>query len=214
MIDYLNPYFQIDQHGWHLPHWQQDAVFVFVTWRLADSLPANVLRDWTIEQRIWLEKHPMPWEASTRDEYMERFPKRIEQWLDEGSGSCALRDPKLRGIVGKTLAHFEGQRHAVRAYVVMPNHVHILFQPLNGYSLQDILHTWKSYSSQQIRKSVVPKGEFCEFWNSGYWDRLIRNQAHFDRCVRYIRNNPVKGNLPESQFSLFENPACGGGAGI
>jgi REP element-mobilizing transposase RayT len=210
MIDSLNPYVQIDQHGLHLPHWQQGAVFIFVTWRLADSLPANVLRDWTVERRIWLEKNPLPWEASIRTEYAERFPKRVEKWLDQGSGSCALRDPKLRTMVEETLAHFEGQRHAVRAYVVMPNHVHVLFQPLNGYLLQDILHTWKSFSSQQIRRYLASTGDF---WNSGYWDRLIRNQSHFARCVRYIRNNPVQAKLPASQFSLFENPDCEGGAG-
>ncbi|WPJ97116.1 transposase [Coraliomargarita algicola] len=204
MSEFLNPYAHIDQHGLNLPHWQQGEAFVFVTWRMADSLPENVLRGWSSERRIWFEKQPLPWDASTRAEYRERFPLRIERWLDPGSGSCALSDPTLRLIVEGALSHFEGERHAVRSYVIMPNHVHILFQPLSGCLLEDILHTWKSYSSQQIMKTTKHTGEF---WSAGYWDRLIRDRTHFERCVRYIRNNPAKAKLNPSQFSLYENEA-------
>jgi len=44
---FMNPVSEIDQHKNHLPHWQQNDVFVFVTWRLADSIPSKKLAQWT-----------------------------------------------------------------------------------------------------------------------------------------------------------------------
>ncbi|MFP4156595.1 MAG: transposase [Opitutales bacterium] len=82
------------------------------------------------------------------------------------------------------MKYFNGERYRLDSFVLMPNHVHVLFQPERRYKLKAILHTWKSFSSKEIHRST---GQIGALWAEGYWDRLIRNQAHLDACRRYIR---------------------------
>ncbi len=200
MQDFLNPYDVIERHGLALPHWQQGSTCVFVTWRLADALPAAKLRDWKNERALWFETHPLPWDRSTWEEYNERFPKRMEAWLDRGMGACLLREPETRQILADALHFFDAQRYHLRSYVIMPNHVHVLFQPHSGYELAAILHSWKSYTAKRVRKRVGGAGDV---WQRGYWDRLIRNQQHLDRCEQYIRKNPEIAGLASKTYSYY-----------
>lgn len=199
MKDFLNPYDVVKMHGTSLPHWQQGTAFIFVTWRLADSLPSQKLREWKDERLVWLSKYPLPWDTALWAKYNERFPERMEAWLDCGLGSCLLREPGFRGVVCRALEHFDWERYVMHSYVVMPNHVHLLFQLQDGFLLEEILHSWKSYTSKEIHKLTSGAGKL---WQQGYWDRLIRSRQHFDRSVRYIRENPVKAGLVEGNFSL------------
>ncbi|MGZ0707547.1 REP-associated tyrosine transposase [Coraliomargarita sp. W4R53] len=201
MQDFFNPYDVIQRHGAALPHWQQGSAYVFATWRLADSLPSNLLRELKSERGIWMSKHPIPWEAVTWEEYNERFPMRMEAWLDRGMGSCLLRQPQLRRVICGALRHFDSDRYTVAAYVVMPNHVHIVFQPQEGCLIEDIMHSWKSYTSKEVHKLT---GNCGELWQRGYWDRLIRSQLHFDRCLRYIRENPADAGLVGAHYTWYE----------
>ena len=50
---------------------------------------------------------------------------------------------------------FNGQRYVLGEYVVMPNHVHALVRPLANHDLDRILHSWKSFSANQISKRTV-----------------------------------------------------------
>jgi hypothetical protein len=54
---YLNPYKPIDRHTVNLPHWQQGETWIFVTWRLADSLPKSVVEKLN-EQKKHLGSEP------------------------------------------------------------------------------------------------------------------------------------------------------------
>ena len=78
----------------NLPHWRQEHVTYYVTFRLADSLPRAMLRQWVAERDAWLTRHPKPWDSPTRDEYHRRFTARLEEWLDAGYGSCVLAQPE------------------------------------------------------------------------------------------------------------------------
>jgi len=60
-MNYLNPEGDIRQSGDSLPHWQQEAVTQFVTFRLADSLPKSLIEEWSSERDHWLADHPKPW---------------------------------------------------------------------------------------------------------------------------------------------------------
>ncbi|MEN8661717.1 MAG: REP-associated tyrosine transposase [Lentimonas sp.] len=202
MSQFFNPYLKVDQHGSKLPHWQQGEAFVFVTYRLADSLPVELLRTWKAEREVWLAKHPLPWDQQTKANYNERFTARMDHWLDQGRGSCLLKQVETRKLVVSALIHFDRKRYQMVSFVVMPNHVHALFQPLAGNLLEDIIHSWKSFSSKEIKKLT---GYSDDVWMSGYWDRLIRNRQHFDRCVRYIHENPIKAKLSEQAFTHYED---------
>ena len=202
MSQFFNPYVEIDQHGVKLPHWQQGEAFIFVTYRLGDSLPTELLRAWKTERAIWLASHPVPWDQAAKEDYHERFTKRIDHWLDQGVGSCILQQADIRNIVVSAFNHFDGKRYRIASFVVMPNHVHVVFQPLAGYLLEAILHTWKSYTSKEINKCT---GRSEPLWMSGYWDQLIRNHQHFERCMRYIRENPMQAKLSDEAFTYYEN---------
>jgi REP element-mobilizing transposase RayT len=185
-----------------LPHWQQDAGVYFVTFHLADSLPSMLLKRWKIERAAWLEHHPKPWNETVAREYHSRFDAAKERWLDEGHGSCALRNSECRSVVAETLKHFEGSRCRQLAFVVMPNHVHSLFLLSVGEVLQNLLHSWKSFSSKTVNSL---SGKSGPFWQKDYFDRLVRDGQHLDNCIRYIRRNPAKAKLREREFTLFES---------
>ena len=175
-----------------LPHWQQGQVWCFVTWHLADSIPADVLLRWQDEKETWRRLHPEPWDEETAKEYRRRISSRMEEWLDQGSGSCLLRDKDNAQIVARALRHFDGERHVLAAFVVMPNHVHALFRPCGGHLISDIMKSWKWFTAREINKRMNASGSL---WQAEFRDRLIRNEAHFHSCLRYIRQNPAKANL-------------------
>ena len=170
--------------GWHnrgyLPHFDGD-VNQFVTFRLADSLPQNVLRRFKEE----LVRDNL---SENSDEYRNR----IEKYLDQGIGSCILKTPAIAEIVCDTIVYENGRSCKVISWVVMPNHVHILLRPLTGHSLSDIMKRIKGVSARKINKATGSSGSV---WQPDYFDRFIRDEEHFSKTVQYIENNPVKAGL-------------------
>jgi len=196
---FFNPYAPIAIHERNLPHWQQPGALVFLTWRLADSLPAPLLNAWQTERAAWLEKNPPPWDADTEIAYRQRFSARLEDWLDAGQGVCVLQEPHHSARVEAALRHFDGIRYALDSFVIMPNHVHLIVRLAEGHPLNTIIKSWKSFSARAINQACGTTGPL---WQDGYWDRLIRDQVHLGRCRAYIQKNPTKANLSASAFRL------------
>jgi len=204
------PYFDrskaTKKHARNLPHWQQGAAPIFVTWRLADSLPQTKLDAWREERDTWLQNFPRPWDGTTEEEFHRRFSSAVEDLLDQGSGSCVLRHPELSKVVSDAILHFDGDRCDVEAFVVMPNHVHVLFNPVSPYTLPLIMKSWKGFTAREINRALGHSGKL---WQEEYWDRLIRSEKHFHRCLRYIRENPVKAGLSAGAYAIYEKPEPG-----
>ncbi|HMF81599.1 MAG TPA: carbamoyl-phosphate synthase large subunit, partial [Candidatus Acidoferrum sp.] len=200
----LGPQQPIVQKRGHLPHWEQTGATYFVTFRLADSIPADVLSQWKCERAAWLKLHPQPWDWKTAREYMRRFEEEREHWLDQGHGSCLLREPRAAAIVAASLNHFDRQRYLVDAYVVMPNHVHVLFKPLGKNSLADILHSWKSFTAQALNREMNRAGAL---WMHESFDTIVRDAEHLRVCREYIAQNPAKARLSEGGFILVRREA-------
>ena len=129
---FLDPFSPIDQHQHRLPHWQQGAVYYFVTWRLADSLPREKLERWNEDRAVWNRLHPRPWDEETEFEYHKKFSAAMDNWLDAGQ-----------------------------------------------------------------------LGKDGRLWQPDYWDRLIRNEGHWLKCLEYIQENPIKAQLTQNQYRLF-----------
>ena len=197
---FLSPSVAIVKKAHHLPHWEQGETCVFITFRLADSLPADKLAQWNSERETWLNAHPRPWSDEKTVEYGRRFGARLDQWLDAGYGSCVLAIEHNREIVWNALLHFDGQRYDVYAFVIMGNHV--LLRPLQEYTVSSILHSWKSYTAKAINQHM---GRHGVLWQHESWDRLVRNQRHFAKVVRYIARNPGKSVLPFYVKEGFED---------
>jgi len=185
----------------YLPHWQLDGGLYFVTWRLADSLPQSMLAQWREERRLWLEKHPKPWSGETREAYQREFPRRIETWLDAGYGACVLRDPECASILARVMLRFDRERYDMASFVVMPNHVHALFQLRGETRLEDLLKAWKGTSAREINKRLGQRGTL---WMDESRDTSIRNSEHLVRCYGYIRENPIKARLRDGEFLYYE----------
>ena len=126
----------------------------------------------------------------------------MDQWLDAGHGSCLLGDPENAGIIRDSVLHFEGKRSVAVSFVIMPNHVHLLFAPHPDWRLNDLIFSWKSFSAIQINRRLGRSGVL---WQKDYFDRLVRDEDHFANCVRYIRRNPGKARLREGEYLLWES---------
>ena len=200
----LDPQQPIVQKRGHLAHWEQTGATYFVTFRLADSIPADVLSQWKCERAAWLKLHPQPWDWKTAREYMRRFEEEREHWLDQGHGSCLLREPRAAAIVAESLNHFDRERYLVDAYVIMPNHVHVLFKPLGKNSLADILHSWKSFTAQALNREMNRAGAL---WMHESFDTIVRDAEHLRVCREYIAQNPAKARLSEGGFILVRREA-------
>ncbi len=192
----------------NLPHWRQEGVTYFVTFRTADSLPQEKLKLWQSEKETWLAAHPEPHDEETRREFYELFPERLQRWLDNGYGECPLADGRYRTIVEDALRHFDGKRYHLNEYVVMPNHVHVLVSPLGEYGLSDILHSWKSFTANQINKLTGREGAF---WQKESFDHIVRSPAQVERIREYIRKHPAYeyGKKRQDAASTIWAPAAG-----
>src|SRR6201995_2540612 len=111
-LRFFNPCAKIAQTKNRLPHWQQTGAVYFITFRLADAIPAALRRQLETEREAWLLLHPKPWSAKTEQEYHQRFSAAVERWLDAGHGSCVLQQPRCAAVVANALQHFDGERYA------------------------------------------------------------------------------------------------------
>jgi len=174
-------------HSGYLPHWRQEGVAYFVTWRTVDSMPRPRVVQWISERQDWLDHHPEPHSDADADEYRRLFSRRWHQWLDECHGACLLARDDLRTIVEAAFAHFDGQRYELMESVVMPNHVHVLVSPFAGHELSRIVQSWKSFTAHEINKKLK---RTSAFWQKGSFDHIVRNAKELERIAAYIRNNP------------------------
>ncbi len=165
----------------YLPHFDGERVTQHVCFGLFDSLPQQRLRFWSEELK----------QLTAKQADIERR-KRIEQYLDNGYGSCFLKDARAAQILRDAMLHFDGERYALHAWCVMPNHVHVLFTPALGFRTSEIVQTWKSFTANRCNKLL---GRTGSFWQKESFDRYIRNDRHYWNALRYIENNPVKAGL-------------------
>ena len=89
------------------------------------------------------------------------------------------------------LQAFHGERYDLRAWVVMPNHVHALFN-VEVTPMAEILESWKKHTAQKANRLLGRRGEF---WQADYWDTFMRNGEHELETRKYIENNPAKAGL-------------------
>jgi hypothetical protein len=220
-LGFFDPSQPIENAAGNLPHWRQEGVTYFVTFRLADALPAETLALWHREHEDWHRRHPPPHTAAQRHDYHERFIVRFQKWLDAGHGACVLDEPVVRRIVATAIKHFAdkstsgilplsspdaarsrgygGQpaRYSLREWVVMPNHVHVVVTPLAGHNLSKILHSWKSFTATAINRQLGHRGAL---WQKESFDHIVRSADQLERIERYIHDNPR--GLAADQYTL------------
>ena len=165
----------------HLPHWQPPGRTIFLTWRLAGSLPATLVKDLAKHQRISPGK---------------RFLM-LDRILDKADSNCRwLDDPRIARIIAAAIlrGHEEQNLYTLHAFVVMPNHVHVLLDP--KVPLAQITRLLKGATAREANHILGRVGR--PFWQDETFDHWIRNSTQFERVRRYIEQNPVKAGLVPS----------------
>ena len=169
--------------GWHsrghLPHFDVPGIVQVLNYRLDDAMPASRRHEWAALLDI-------------TDELKRRT--KLEDYLDRGLGNCELSDPKAASIVEENWLHLDGQDYRLLAWVVMPNHVHLLVE-IWQTPMAELLQNWKGYTARRINRVLGRRGKL---WQEDYWDRYIRDETHYRKVVHYIESNPVKAGLVKS----------------
>ena len=174
---------QIRERG-RLPHWESDGATYFVTFRLHDTVPESLRRE--VEER---KKLPIKLPGDKRASVKE-----MEAYLDRSTGACHLKNPAVADVVASTIQNFEGIHYRLLAWVIMPNHVHLVIKLLPDRSLAKTVHSLKSYTSKEANRILGKSGTF---WQREYYDRLIRDDAELSRAIQYVRANPEKAGLSD-----------------
>lgn len=172
----------------YLPHLKVEGGTYFVTFRLADSLPQDALE----RLAAWRVDQLRRFASGQSHELDARFSTELDEQLDRGGGACWLNDARVARHVAESLRHFDRAHYRLHAWVLMPNHVHALVQPLPGHALEEILQSWQSSTAHLANKTL---GRTGAFWQPESYDHWVRNETERAHYRRYIEENPVKARL-------------------
>jgi REP element-mobilizing transposase RayT len=207
-----------------LPHRHSPGRTLFVTFRLAGSIPNAVIRKYK-EERRWLEKQASRTETGVKNkaqhylrkaerDFRRRWFKKFEDVLHEATvGPIWLKDPLIADMVAESIHFLNGKSYVLIAFCIMSNHVHVIFRPLlderdlievagsnplriesRAPTLSTIMDSLKGYTARKANKMLGRSGKF---WEAESYDHEIRNSESMTRVVKYVLNNPVKAGLVE-----------------
>ena len=135
-----------------------------------------------------------------------------DKYLDQSLGACWLKEPAIAKLVRTSLYFFAGERLRLWAYVIMPNHVHVLLEPkaewiqnfgtdLGAFCddtrntrgiLSPIMKSLKGYTGKEANRILNKRGRF---WQRETYNHWVRDEDEFRRIVYYIEKNPEKAGL-------------------
>jgi putative DNA methylase len=117
----------------------------------------------------------------------------MDRLLDQARcGPTFLRQSAIAGVVlaslqyGKEIKHYD-----LHAWVIMPNHVHLLLTP--DVSVSKLLNSLKAATARRANLILQRTGQ--PFWQDESYDHSVRNRDEFQRIRHYIENNPVAAGL-------------------
>jgi putative transposase len=146
-----------------LPHLAQAGTLCFITWRTADSLPAEAFLRLKQQREDLLEQYKLDRNGDWKKQLGQLPPKlrALLHWsffrawddeLDKAAGACVLQNPALSGIVIDSLLHFDNERYVLTDAVIMPNHVHVIAAFRDEDSLLKQCTSWKHFTATQINR--------------------------------------------------------------
>ncbi|MCP5101073.1 MAG: hypothetical protein GY943_36445 [Chloroflexi bacterium] len=182
-----------------LPHIQPKGVTLFVTFRLAGSLPNAVIAQ--LQADYEAEKL-----AATTDDgrYVaeKRYYGRFDDMLHHSTDPNYLKQPALANLVAASLHYRDQQVYRLDAFSIMSNHVHVLFAPLEDgvnldgtpkyHKLSKIMQSLKRHTARECNLLLGRQGTF---WQAESYDHIVRDESEWQRILWYILQNPVKAGL-------------------
>ena len=176
----------------NLPHWHPEGACIFVTWRLYGTLPGGtVTPDCAPTSHSGnLSKRDKNGENETAGARFKRLDLQLDRakigpkWLSDSRIARCVEDAVVRGE--KALAQY-----VLHAYVVMPNHVHVLMTP--RLPLSRIMRGIKGVSARDANRILKRPGRV--FWQDESFDHWVRDDVEFGKIRFYIEYNPVGAGL-------------------
>ena len=176
----------------HLPHWVPEDATVFVTWRLAGSEPIHP--EFLVKPANWADGRRQKtivcptFDGSATDSLMA-----TEAGISTKLGPVWLQDRRVARVVVDTLQYGESVRqfYELHAWVIMANHVHVIFQP--RAELSAIMRWLKGRTARQANRILGRTG--MKFWQDESFDHWIRTKEELWDLIAYVENNPVKAGL-------------------
>lgn len=209
----------------YLPHWQPPDATLFVTFRLAGSLPQIVIEELRNEREAAKRKLALITDRVQREkqDYLDdrrafgRWDEALDRSLD---GSRWLGQPEIAEIVVEALQYRDGKTYDLLAYCIMPNHVHVVFVVGRnaGPANQGGRTVSPSYKGSQnatpvngdpiplqtilqslkrhaARQANLKLGRQGTFWQEENYDHVPRDSHELERIIQYVLNNPVKAGF-------------------
>jgi putative DNA methylase len=154
-----------------LPHWHPEDAAVFVTWRLHGTEPYKPAFVGLPPGKAFAE---------------------FDRWLAKAAGPMWLSDSRVAQCVADTLRYGQDQLklYELLAWVIMPNHVHILIEP--KAPLARITKSIKNFSAKKANELL---GHAGAFWQDESYDRWARSRDERARIIDYIELNPVSAGF-------------------
>jgi len=214
----------------NLPHWRQTGATYFVTFHLADALPAakrnelaSMRREWEHRNRTAVAWAPGPCalphgpgahatshHAADRQrneaawtEYAKTVFRKVERWMDAGHGKCWFRQPQYAAELRRTILHFHEKRYEVGCFVIMANHCHLAIRPFDDCELEEEVGAMKSAVANLVNKQEGRQGPL---WQQESYDRIIRDEEHLYRVVQYIGTNPRLAGIARDAWDRWIHP--------
>jgi len=177
----------------NLPHRLPPGEVVFLTFRLAGSLPRTVVEQ--LQAELELVQQRFESEPAQLYAAQKRYFGRFDAQLNRGEyGPMYLRQPEIAALVAESLCYFDGKGYDLRCYCLMPNHVHLVVRILEeALPLVKTLQRLKSYTATQANKLL---GQTGAFWQAESYDHVVR-KGELESVVAYVLENPVKAGLVE-----------------
>jgi REP-associated tyrosine transposase len=187
----------------NLPHYHPQGNPLFITFRLAGSLPLQVLAQLQTQRKLDLAA-VKDTGREARDEIEEKYFERYDDYLDRHkTGPHWLQGENIAEIVIKETHIMDGSRYLLMAYCIMPNHVHLLIKSLikesashrgrsAKYPVAETLRLLKGRTARNCNLELKRNGSF---WQHESYDHVVRDEKELERIILYILNNPVKAGL-------------------
>ena len=212
----------------NMPHIQPNGVAFFVTFRLAGSLPKEVMLQLKEEQ---LKNERLLYKVKDETERKKKINDRrklyfgkFDEMLDNAtSGPCWLKDERIVTVVADAIRFHDKKEYDLLAYCIMPNHAHLVFtircdyvssvraearatSTTSRYIMTDILRLIKGATAREANKILNRTGAF---WQHESYDRVVRDEKELNRIIWYTINNPVKAGLVKNaedwKWSYYAN---------
>jgi putative transposase len=185
-----------------LPHLQPPGATLFVTFRLANSVPMIVQRKLLAETKRLGAIYATIADTEERLSFVSQEQRRLFGKWDSAlhtlqCGPTWLRDPRIAGLIVESLHYRDKQVYTLGTFCIMPNHVHVVFTPLRKpdgsyHGIAAIMHSLKRHTARQANLIL---GRTGIFWQHESYDHVVRSAVEGRRILTYVLNNPVKARL-------------------